>query len=78
MDLLVLDGLLLHYRSATLHPSKTRWDHGSTSASEGKEEGVGHLFMLIAWLIWKEHNSRLFDQRSYSALEVVDCVTSEV
>ena len=39
-----------------------------------ERRGFDMLFTLIAWLIWKEHNGRLFDRKSHSVIEVFELI----
>ena len=57
---------------------QTWWEQTRSLQQKEKRKCFDSLFMLIAWLIWKGHNRRLFDRRSHSVMEVLDCIKSEI
>nr|TKW29230.1 hypothetical protein SEVIR_3G382400v2 [Setaria viridis] len=54
------------------------WAHVRTSQLRGKRRGIGTLFMLIIWSLWKEHNARLFHGREVTVQELLSAIRREV
>ncbi|PUZ57515.1 hypothetical protein GQ55_5G438400 [Panicum hallii var. hallii] len=54
------------------------WSHGRRLQAKERRKGFDTLFMLIIWLLWKERNARLFDQRSSSADQLLQLIKLEI
>jgi hypothetical protein len=54
------------------------WSHGRCLQAKERRKGFDTLFMLIIWLLLKERNARLFDQRSSSADQLLQLIKLEI
>uniref|UniRef100_A0A0E0DI64 Uncharacterized protein n=1 Tax=Oryza meridionalis TaxID=40149 RepID=A0A0E0DI64_9ORYZ len=41
-------------------------------------ENLATLFMLVCWLVWKEHNARVFNQRSCTSGQLFGGIKDEI
>ncbi|RLM77919.1 hypothetical protein C2845_PM12G17180 [Panicum miliaceum] len=54
------------------------WAHCRLLQVKERGKGFDTLFMLIAWLLWKEPNARLFDRRLSTPDQLLETIKTEV
>ncbi|RLN28118.1 hypothetical protein C2845_PM05G23350 [Panicum miliaceum] len=54
------------------------WTHCRQLQVKERRKDFDTLFMLIAWLLWKEWNDRLFDRRLSTTDQLLETVKTEV
>jgi len=69
------EGLLLHAHSGFF---SFWWSHTRKLVPKSTRRGFDTLVVLIAWILWKERNDRIFDRRVRTIQEVCVRIEDEI